>query len=268
MNVREQMQLEYDSLGEGCSLAGELCPSCNGGSTKEGSLSVSKREGLLLWQCHRASCGFRGASAGPRSPRKHLKELPTRGTMGRWIASESTVVDASTRQLLETKYGITENHISKYSIGWDQDSGRLVLPVENARSERLGAVLRSLDGKQPKTLNHTEKDAIAWYINTATPDIIIVEDQLSAIRASDYLTSVALLGTHLNEDRVSEIRRVAGNGRVYLALDADAWASAVKYAIHYRNQLKLDLVKLNKDIKNQTDEELSSLMSGLTGEIK
>lgn len=266
MNARDTLQLQYDGLENGCSLAGELCPACNGGSTKEGSLSVSKREGILLWQCHRASCGFKGASGGHRSQSKYLKELPTRGTVGRWIAAESEMVDEPTRQLLASQYGITENHISKYSIGWDPNTERLVLPVEDVRSERLGVVLRSLKGEKPKTLTHTEKDAIAWYVNTDTPDIIIVEDQLSAIRASDYLTSVALLGTHLNENRVSEIRRASGNGRVYLALDGDAWATAVKYAILYRNQLKLQLVKLNKDLKNQTDEELSNLIASLKKE--
>lgn len=119
-------------------------------------------------------------------------------------------------------------------------------------------MLRSLDGAKPKVISHTEKGAMAWYINHTTPGIIIVEDQLSAVRASRYLSSVALLGTNLSEERVAEIRRT-GNSPVYLALDNDAISSAVKYVVKYRSVLPLQLVRLDKDIKDMSEEELEVL---------
>lgn len=105
---------------------------------------------------------------------------------------------------------------------------------------------------------------MAWYTNVRASGIIIVEDQLSAIRASAYLNSVALLGTNLNEERALEIR-AANNSPVYLALDLDAIASAVKYVVKYRSVLPMQLVRLSKDIKDHSVKELDLLMGDLSG---
>lgn len=136
------------------------------------------------------------------------------------------------------------------------------MPVRDVQGQELGVVLRSLSGEKPKVISHTEKGVMAWYTNHATTGVIIVEDQLSAIRASDYLTSVALLGTNLSEERAKEIKQ-AGRGPVYLALDNDAIASAVKYVVKYRSVLSLQLVRLDKDIKDMSHEEANDLFASI-----
>lgn len=133
------------------------------------------------------------------------------------------------------------------------------MPVRSHEGEELGVVLRALDGRKPKVVSHTEKGAMAWYTNRATRSLIIVEDQLSALRASAYSNSVALLGTNLSQERVAEIKK-AGYNPIYLALDNDAIAAAVGYVVRYRSALPMQLLRLNKDIKDQTDEELATLM--------
>lgn len=258
MNARQTVQLTYETLGEGQTLAGELCPACSGGESREATLSVSRRDGLLLWNCHRASCGFRGASTGGRYERRSAPVVQTRGTVGRQMVRESEPVPAEASEYLRNRYRITARHAAKYDLGWYE--GRLSVPVRNYQGEILGVNLRSLSGEVPKSKLHSEKGALSWFVNHTSPDIIIVEDQFSAMRASDYSTSVALLGTNLNEERVSEIKQVA-RGTVYLALDADAWDKAVKYVLQYRSWLPLRLLKLTKDIKDMTDEELASFMS-------
>src|SRR5688572_16880029 len=52
----------YADLGDGTTYAGQVCPACEGGATKEGSLSVTRRGDVLLWCCHRASCGYKGSN--------------------------------------------------------------------------------------------------------------------------------------------------------------------------------------------------------------
>lgn len=123
-------------------------------------------------------------------------------------------------------------------------------------------MLRALDGRKPKAVSHTEKGAMAWYINRTTRSLIIVEDQLSALRASDYSNSVALLGTNLSEERVAEIKK-SGFSPVFLALDNDAIAAAVRYVVRYRSTLPLRLLRLTKDIKDMSHEELGELMKEL-----
>jgi len=136
------------------------------------------------------------------------------------------------------------------------------MPVCGAQGQELGVMLRSLSGAKPKVVSHTEQGAMAWYTNLTARGVIIVEDQLSALRASPYLTSVALLGTNLSEERVAEIKG-AGHSPVFLALDNDAIASAVKFVVKYRSTLPMQLVRLDKDIKDHNNEELDNLFAGL-----
>lgn len=265
MNVYESLLLDYAHLRDGDTQGGELCPVCRGGNTQERTLVVSVRHETLLWLCYRASCGFKGArNIGGRSNHLHTGTNPVscRGAVGREILRHTGRLPQEIREDLRSRYGITEAHESLFAIGWDNTTNRLSIPVRNFRSEPLGVVLRSLNGAKPKTLTHTEKDSLSWFVNHTARGVIIVEDQFSAIRASDYLTSVALLGTHLNEQRVAEIK-ASGLSPVYLALDADAWQKAVGYAIKYRSQLKPQLIRLTKDIKDMNTDELSLLIKGL-----
>lgn len=264
MNARDEVLLAYGDMYDGETRAGELCPSCRGGATKERTLSVAQRDGILLWKCHRASCGFTGGSHSSRPDGGSSKtKIPgTRGVVGRAIQRSSSVVDQQTRQYLQLKYCITDHHIAAHEMGWDKETGGLVLPVKSYEGEPLGVVLRFLDGRVPKVKKHAEKGAMSWHVNHTRGGVIVVEDQLSAIRASDFLTSVALLGTHLNDERVDEIRKT-GLTPVYLALDADAWDKAITYALRYRSRLPLKLVRLVKDIKNLNNQELTEVIDGM-----
>lgn len=260
MNVQDQITLEFSDLPDGFTAAGELCPVCRGGATKERTLSVTRREGRLYWKCHRASCAFAGSDAvGFVSNHIKTQAVQCRGVVGREYARHAGPVSQAFREYLREKYCITERHISRFGIGWDEDTDRLVLPVQDAQSNLLGVNLRSLSNQQPKSKLHVESGALSWYINRTTPGVIIVEDQFSAIRASDYLSSVALLGTHFNEDNAYYIKKHA-RGPVYLALDADAWNQAVRLVVQHRGILPMRLVKLPKDLKDMGDEELNSFM--------
>lgn len=260
MNVKQLIKQEYETLHEGMSLAGEECPSCKGGSANEKTLSVTMRDGKLLFICHRASCGVRGVvgvGSNVSSSMTTATPVSTRGAVGRWIVRESTVLPPSVSKMLFNKYGITTAHTTKWKIGWDLDTDRLVLPVFSRRKELEGTTARSLSGASPKSISHTEDGAMAWYLNPSSDSLIIVEDQLSAIRASDYMNAVALLGTNINEDRASLIRK-GGYKDVFIALDKDAFNLTLNYSIKYRSTLKLIPLKLEKDIKDMYIFELEN----------
>lgn len=256
MNARTHMLLEYADMQDGETRAGELCPACNGGATAEGTLSVSFRDNALLWNCHRASCGFKGASSSSGSAQAGTTRLPkAREVLGRQIAREAEPLDAETRNSLQQRYAIKARHISKYGLAWAEQEQRLCIPVRSFTGAERGVVLRTLSNQVPKTLSHTEQGALSWFTNHATPGVIIVEDQISAIRAADYITSACLLGVNLNDERAEEIK-ASGLRPVYLALDADAYELSLRLAIKYRSYLGIKLLRLSKDIKDHTDEEL------------
>lgn len=268
MNAREIVALDYAHLRDGESANGELCPACKGGRLEEGTLSVTRKDGALLFICYRASCGFKGAiQSGSRSQGLATEPTKVRGFVGRNFIRDSAELSEESKSLLFSRYGIDTRLASRYVVGEIELSNsaraRLCCPVLSFDGDCLGSVLRSVCGDTPKTLTHTEPNAMAWCRNFDTPDIIIVEDQFSAIRASVYMNAVALLGTHLSDDRAAEIKRYA-RGNVYLALDADAWAKAVGYAKKYRSYLGLRLIRLAKDIKDMSEEELQELLNDQT----
>jgi DNA primase len=92
---------------------------------------------------------------------------------------------------------------------------------------------------------------LAWYTSPIIGKNVIVEDQLSAIRLVSTTggRAIALLGTDLNQEKVSEIAKHCKE--VTLALDKDATAKAFKLASLWGNAFeKFTVVRLEQDIKD------------------
>lgn len=47
------------------------CPKCQGGNGKEKSLAVQVRTDSVIWICHRATCGWKGAFFDETNTRSH-----------------------------------------------------------------------------------------------------------------------------------------------------------------------------------------------------
>lgn len=264
LSARDRVLFDYAYLSDGETTNSQLCPACNGGTSRDLSLSVSRREGRLLWICYRASCSFKGSSSSTFTSASQSTAVPyKKAVAGRELHRSSVRIGQDAADYLSTQYHIDEKLSAWAEFGWSEDENRLVMPVKSYTGEVLGVMLRSLSGQQPKVLSFTEKGSIAWYVNRITPGVIIVEDQLSAARASRYLTSVALLGTNLSPERAAEIK-ATGLSPVHLALDNDAIAQAVRYVTKYRSQLPMQLVRLHKDIKDMTHEEADALFAGVS----
>lgn len=261
--MRDTIALEYEGLPDGATAAGELCPSCKGGSTGEGTFSVTREGSFLKFYCHRASCGLKGSTGSSAHHVPRTVVPPVRGIVGRNYIATSGALPEDVRQRLIHDYCINKGLASRWGIGWNEEEKRVVLPVYNLQGEADGSVLRSLSGAKPKTISHTDPMVMAWYANVNSRKCLIVEDQLSAIRGSEYMNAVALLGTNLNEDRAYEIK-AKGFTEIYLALDADAYPLSVRLAALYKNVLPIRLLRLGKDIKNHNRDELQHLLGPLT----
>ena len=111
--------------------------------------------------------------------------------------------------------------------------GRLIIPIQDERSDYIGFGARALDDSTPKYLNTPqtevfEKRAVLYAINRARDAIreqgqaVIVEGYMDVIAAHQhgFKNVVASMGTALTEDQVASLTRLAG--RFVLALDADA----------------------------------------------
>ena len=96
------------------------------------------------------------------------------------------------------KAGITNKIIQLYNIGWSDSLNRVIIPIYRDK-KYIGYVARSVEKfQQPKYLECLLYK-YPFYINKGGGTLCIVEDILSAIRISRYTSSLALLGTKLNQ---------------------------------------------------------------------
>lgn len=106
---------------------------------------------------------------------------------------------------------------------------------------------------------------MCWYKFKRKSDIlVIVEDQVSAIKLAPHVHAVALLGTHISDAKAAEI--AAGNyGTVILSLDPDAITTAIKLQLQWRTKIKnMFIVGIACDIKNMSDEQFKEYLAAVT----
>lgn len=244
-----------------------VCPSCGGGSTKERSMNISLNdEGAILFLCWRASCGVRGVIGGsPTRLTNFVRTKPRPSKVKEDISYRfvdiADVTDYRAINLQNWKFGYPDLH--QFGILWDPETARLAMPVYSPLGRIRGWVLRSLDGRTPKTLAWPTADEpqLGWNKTARWPEqVVVVEDIPSAIRLGQFgVRAVSILGTHLSTEAMDEIIHEAEE--VVWALDRDAFAKAQRLErdnrLHFRRSATL---LLPKDFKDQTDTEVQSCL--------
>ena len=95
----------------------------------------------------------------------------------------------------------------------------------------------------------------SWYHNDGADTVVLVEDQVSAARMAKHVTSVALLGCHLNDTLLQFLAKHTKHLKI--ALDYDALDKAVKMAAQVSPLFQSVAVwSLPIDIKNMDEETL------------
>jgi hypothetical protein len=260
-----------ESLGVG-QWASRMCPDCEGGESKERSLSLNvQQNGIIEYYCHRSACGFKGTIY--INPAEARLGIISRDPVPRQRpVLEEPVAPLSEREeaFFLSRYGIHTTHERIY-----RTDTRYALPILRPDGTRRGFITRRpYDGSpadtaanrnhpnwSTKTLTYleVEEPCQSWYGYGET--VIIVEDPLSAMRIVSFKPSsraVAILGTGVNAAKIGEIQRLSRH--VQIALDADATSQAFTMARKWGNAFATCRVcVLSKDIKDSTDEELSQL---------
>lgn len=99
-----------------------------------------------------------------------------------------------------------------------------------------------------------------WSDGHPSDELIVVEDQLSAIRGSWYLNSVALLGTNLLPKILENIKK--GNyATVWVALDPDAFPLSIKMVAELkRHGVNAKVIRLPADLKDMSEVDVVNLL--------
>lgn len=146
---------------------------------------------------------------------------------------------------------------------------RVCYPIYRADSKKRGVNLRSYEaGVTPKSvvdLPVEDECKLAWYnqMRRKSDTLVLVEDQVSAIRVSQDFHAAALLGTNLSSTMLEEIK-AQGYKAVILCLDNDATNVSIATVLRYRHTLEeLQLRGLTTDVKDMTPEQYESFKERL-----
>ena len=241
-----------------------VCPSCNGGRTKEVSFGVGREPDRVWWKCARASCPEQGHTGGHNLPPADAARLldrikPYRGAflqasqrdvmyfVNRFALHEHTVADnigATERDEYLLPYRGPNGRLRGYIVRQPWWAGE-PKPVRVGQSKYLNDYKDdygryvSTRIHRPKTITypHSTSPVMSWYKahGRADPEgfykdqfkhLVVVEDQISAMRVAQAgIRSVALLGCGMNLEKARDIARTRPKV-VTLALDPDAQGTA------------------------------------------
>lgn len=253
-------------------LNGELCPFCAGGDKGERSLNLERTKTVVKFRCHRDSCARKSIiNLGSYEPQVLALPKPEKkkDPMEKMVV---TALPFEIRARMRKDYHLLDWDFDTSAVKWIKNWKRLYLPIFAMASKRMtpmiGCVAKSIDGALPKNLtilNDPRAPCASFYEsqgNNPYNTVMLVEDQLSAVKASRYVTSIALLGTYLPDSVVADLLS-AGTQTIYIALDRDATETAIQIKREIGEIFKSVIVKhLPGDIKNMAPEETRIFMLG------
>ena len=231
-----------------------VCPFCGGGRTRESSFVATNTGTQIKYICHRGSCGKAGvwdSSSG----------LSTATPVSKAPKPWPSVHPATSAELasLAAKYNMDAQDMQRlrpmrcaYSTG----PTRWWYPVFGPHGSEHGGIGRSFT-TTPKSLTHIEEGYKlgSWYHKDGADTVVLVEDQVSAARMSKHITSVALLGCHLNDTLLQFLAKHTKHLKI--ALDYDALDKAVKMAAAVAPYFQsVSVWQLPCDIKNMDKDTL------------
>ncbi len=240
------------------------CPAC-GGHRK---FSVTRRPAGVIWNCFKLECDVKGSTIEHAA----LQPAPARGTKLKPYTGAIYNPDVRDCAYFYERFGL-EGIGDCIAVSVDD---RYIFPVQNYLGHISGYVLREPvwsgiecprkgTGRGPKAVLYMHSDAPtqSWYRSKyAGPKIVLVEDQLSAMKVAQQTetTAVALLGTQLDARKVREISQYRPD-EVIIALDEDATDQAFKLARKWGLAFsKVRVAILEQDLKDTDNDDILEVL--------
>lgn len=250
--VRDFVTLVGVDLEDGESLT-ETCPACG----HAGKFSVTRESTGLLYNCYRDSCDTQGFVGSHNVAAKRKNGKPKKqGTLHPYDGELRKLRPWERARFLYYN-GLTGKDLDRGRFRWAVRADCYGFPIMDRHGFERGVTLRRYDGREPKALTrmHTQGPTISWYPGPCEDRIVLVEDQVSALKVSRYCTAVALLGTRMDDSAAHEI--ASAKASVAIALDADAINTAHKLRGWYGLLFKgCEVIRLDADPKDMTGRQI------------
>ncbi len=158
------------------------------------------------------------------------------------------------------QYGIITRYINKYHISWSSNYNRIVFKSPTSKYKWL----RSLD-KNTKNkwllVGNKENELFYWDNFKTFNDLVIVEDQISAIRISEFKPCVALGGTNFSSHLLIPLFLKYGRLVVWLDGDTAGRVATEKFRKKFKLLKEIKILFTSKDPKCYTDTELQEILN-------
>ena len=230
------------------------CPFCGG----RNKFTLDRFDGVLVWNCFRASCNAKGSLRGKRditALRNYVSGTPTQRSVKKLNPLPAMTVSVRKHEPA-VKYLTDVNSLDAYESGLIKVR---YLPTENRvlfyTNDGTGAVGRALDGRLPKWWKYG--DTTKGIAVGSGEHAVLVEDVASACAVSRIsgVVGFALLGTNITTGIKAQLVKY---NKTTLVLDNDASNKAI-YLIRKHNQVS-HLRLTEKDLKCLTPKQIEDVI--------
>lgn len=231
------------------------CPFCFGRK----KFSITNKDGTILWNCYKASCGAKGAYKKGMS----LSLVKSR------VKNESRGVNKQVRQLPSIvsqpkHHTFVMDYLEENGCVTAYDQGLIKIvyaPADNRclfmMNDGQGAVGRSLGNATPKWMSYGDTTGILTVGDSSHG--VIVEDAPSACAVGslkDY-TGVAILGTNLSTKQKQSLKTYT---KITICLDNDAKKKAMLLLRQLQGLVDCTVKFISKDLKYCPSEEITKVL--------
>jgi len=234
------------------------CPICGGVNT----LTISKIDGKLLWNCYKASCDTKGVQEYSRSKNEIKSFLQKNYHSVNYyqnfvIPTQFTFFSTNSRVIYYLKKNNCMPAVEDklVQVMYDPQQDRVVFMVKSD-GVTYDAIGRSLKKDiKPKWYRYGKSNKLFTCGKNDTA--ILVEDAASACAVSHVATGVALMGTHMKDADLTFLKKFK---EVKICLDPDATRKALDMQKYLAYIVNCNILRINDDLKYYNAEEIRQLV--------
>lgn len=249
-------------------------PDCDGG--RESMIIERKEDGSANAHCFRCNrSGYFRPARHFGSHRKVVEAKPTghASTFGKTLPTDATQEWGAIPGVVKVwllSGGVSSKEVVNSGFWWSESQQKLWIEVRQTKSAFghtvVGYVVRGFDPKFYRTATSNPTNFFGYYPGVSSTTVInntvmIVEDVVSAIKCSQVVDSIALMGTELKPAIVSQLL-ASGYERAYVWLDMDNPTVRLKARKIAKGLpfLSVSVVDTGKDPKHHSVEEIKGVL--------
>lgn len=231
------------------------CPFCNG----KKKFSISNKEGVVLWNCYKASCKARGAYQkgyglqGAKNRINNFRQISRKRTRSIPEILSNPINHPAVMKYLDENGCLHTFNNSLIDIRYAPADNRCLFLTKDG----TGAVGRSLNNVTPKWMSYGDTTGV--FAVGESDHAVIVEDAPSAcaVSSTGMYTGVAILGTNLSTKQKHQLKKYK---KITICLDNDAKKKAIILLRQLQGLVECTVKFITTDLKYCRSSEIVNVI--------